>query len=274
MENSIKAKITLGALIFFALWVFMALLVSNVAAEHNVATEENEGPISMCPVTKMSGKIYECKTCHMMRVDENGKLFFGLKPVEPYAHYNASTPSHTTVMESDGKTVVWNFITSIGTAYDVKALYDWLSWHPELKHIVFDIQSPGGSLFGAERIVGLMNELKTKGYIVETRCYGFAASAGFYIFVNGTKGYRFATEYAELMWHELITFSLFSIEGPSDKEDQARVLRHLQDGRNQRIADVTGMTKEEVDEQIKKKELWLYGTQAVEMGVADGLLDR
>ena len=269
-----SAEFLLILLVVFAgAFVFsLVTVVNTVRAEPPGQNKEDEGPKSICPTTLMEGDVYSCMKCHMMRRDKKGRPVFGLKEVATYAELTESAPANTHVIDRDGKPIVWHFLTTI-KAWDVKALYDWLSWHPELRHIVVDIQSPGGSLFEAERIVGLMSELKVKGYTIETRCYGFAASAGFYVFVNGSKGHRYASEYAELMWHELITFSFYDISGPADKEDEAAVLRHLQDGRNERIAAVTNMTKDQLDAKIRKKEFWINGREALKWGVADHLLD-
>ena len=70
-------------------------------------------------------------------------------------------------------------------------------------HLILEVQSPGGSLFEANKIMGLMKQWHVQGKIVETRCYGFALSAGFLVFASGTPGYRKAAGSAELMWHEL-----------------------------------------------------------------------
>ena len=133
-----------------------------------------------------------------------------------------------------------------------------------------EIHSPGGSLFNAQRIVGLMDDYKHWGGKITTKVNGFAASAGFYVFMNGDD--RLVSPTAQLMWHELYTFSFFKISEPSDSEDEARVLRHLQDTVNQWIADRSHLTKDEVDAMVKKKELWVNGLQALENGFATGLI--
>ena len=113
-----------------------------------------------------------------------------------------------------------------------------------------------------------------KGKIIETRCHGFAMSAGFLIFSSGSKGHRLVSQSAEFMWHELLTFKMFAIETPSSTEEQSRILRHLQDTGNEWLSSVSNMTKEEIDDAIHKKEYWLRGSEMVEKGFADGFLGK
>lgn len=217
--------------------------------------ETAEDLSSICPTTLMKT---DCLSCHV-RPD------WKLKEAHPNRIYDL--PAGTNLV--GGK--LYFYLTRIQD-YRVRALYEWLQWHQDIKHVVIEVQSPGGSVFAAKRIVGIMNQMKKEGYIVETHVNGFAASAGFVIFVAGSKGYRLVSPEAELMWHELRTFKFFDVSGPADKEDEADVLRHLQDTQNEWLASRSNMTKEEIDSAIRKKELWLNGAQAVEKGFADGFL--
>ena len=61
----------------------------------------------------------------------------------------------------------------------------------------------------------------------------------------------------------------FKIETPSDKEEAARVLRHLQNIRNDYLATRGKLTKQEIDAKIARKEFWMSGKEAVEFGFAD-----
>ena len=229
-----------------------------VGAEYEAAPkkeEEKKPVVQQCPKTKMTES---CLGCHVIPS-------FKLKESPPDAIFEYPNPD-TKIMGGTG----YFFLDDIDDN-EVIAFFDYISWHPNIKHIVFEVQSPGGSMFRAWRIVGLMDLYKARGYTIETRVHGFAASAGFMIFANGTKGYRFATPTAELMWHELISFTMFDISGPSDKEDQAKVLRHLQDTANNWLVQRSKLTKVDIDEKIRKKELWMNGQQAVEYGIADGM---
>ena len=107
--------------------------------------------------------------------------------------------------------------------------------------------------------------------VIETRVHGFAASAGFIVFVNGTPGHRFASATSELMWHELYTFEFFKVSRPSDVAEENIVLNHLQTTANDFLAKRSNLTAEEWNEKIHFKEFWCNGAEAVKYGLSDGL---
>jgi ATP-dependent protease ClpP protease subunit len=149
----------------------------------------------------------------------------------------------------------------------LKYMYD-----HDIKHVIIELHNPGGSIFEMWRNVGLMNDFKSRGMIIETRTSGLSASAAFVVFVNGTYGYRRVSPNALLMWHEIISAKMFDITTPADKEDEARVLRKFQDIANVFLASRSKLSKDSLDEKIHKKELWLTGTEAVEFGFADNFI--
>ena len=233
---------------------FILMFCVSAFAEQDKSTEKPKQIVQQCPKTKMTES---CLNCHIAPS-------FKLKEEAPDA-----TLDYPTFFMRVLNDVAYLTITDIDDA-QVYKFFDYISWHPQVKHIVLELFSPGGSMFRAWRIVGIMDLYKSKGYIVETRTHGFAASAGFLIFANGSKGYRFATPTAEMMWHELISFKMFDVSGPADKEDEAKVLRHLQDTANNWLVSRSNLDKTEWDSKIRKKEFWMNGKQAVAYGVADG----
>jgi ATP-dependent protease ClpP protease subunit len=245
------------------LFFILALAVGLAYADPYMADDEEEGPKPICPVTQVMGELRDCMECHVVPS-------WKIREVAPYAEMKEALPACCKIVEREGGPAVQYFLTSI-SAYDVSSVADWLAWHPDIKYLVIEIQSPGGSLFDSQRIVGIMDDLKSKGITVETRVYGFAASAGFYISVNGSTGYRYAAPQAQLMWHELISFKMFDVSSPADKEDEAEVLRHLQNTTNSRIASVSNVTLEDLNKMVHKKELWVNGDQALEYGFIDHL---
>ena len=106
--------------------------------------------------------------------------------------------------------------------------------------------------------------------IIETRVHGMAFSAGLIIFANGTKGHRYAAKQSEIMWHELITFAMFKISRPSDIEDEAVILRHLQNTGNHFLAARSNLTVKQWNEKVYKKEFWFTGEEALKIGISDG----
>jgi len=126
-----------------------------------------------------------------------------------------------------------------------------------------------GLWFGALRIIGVFREWQSRGKIIETKCNGFAASAGFMLLAAGNKGYRSANDIALLMWHEIQTFKMFDFGDVSDKEEEAETLRFFQDNNNEWLASVSDMTKQEIDAKIDKLEFWMSGKEAYEFGFVD-----
>jgi len=234
--------------------VFIIFGVGIVSADEDGCKKDEKMKVQECPKTKMQEK---CLFCHIIPS-------FELKEKAPDATFDYPNRSIKII----GK-VGYYYLTDISSG-EVRDFFDYISWH-DINHVIIEIQSPGGSLFEAWRIVGIMDYWKAKGYTVETRVHGYAASAGFLIFANGSKGYRFASETCELMWHELSTFKFFDVAGPADKEDEAKVLRHLQTTANTWLAARSKLTADDWDKRIRKKEFWCNGKQAKdEYGLSDG----
>jgi len=215
-----------------------------------------------CPKTQIVGDATDCLMCHV-------RGNFAVKETLPDAAYDYPNGYMRLVKTKDG--IVGYYILEEILADSIKDFLDYLEWKG-IKKAVIELYSPGGSLFGAWRIIGLMNAAKSRGMVIETRCHGFAASAGFLIFISGSMGHRAVSPQSELMWHELLSFKMFAIETPASSEDEAKILRHLQDTANEYIASRCKLTKEDLDERVKRKEFWLNGKQAFEDGLADKLL--
>ncbi|MFH2074489.1 MAG: ATP-dependent Clp protease proteolytic subunit [Pseudomonadota bacterium] len=209
-----------------------------------------------CPTTTMQRDCLKCHVAGDFRVIETA----------PEAHRVYPNASMRIVGDEAGYFVLTD-IDSKG----IKEYFDYLNWH-KIKRAVIEIHSPGGGLFDAQRIVGIMRHWQSKGIKIETRIFGAAFSAGFYVFTAGDT--RLVDEYSDLMWHEIQTVEGFGfkISTPSDREEAARVLRHLQDIRNAYLVTRGKLSKQEIDEKIAKKEFWMSGADAVKYGFADGFI--
>jgi ATP-dependent protease ClpP protease subunit len=262
----------------FAVLVIVSLAVPVMAEPEKIVREVKEVitggkqvnekfgvEAGVCPKTNVKGEVHSCMRCH---VEKSMKL----KEVLPFEELDLPNGQSHMVIEND-ETVGLFDVRGID-GYVSERLEDFLRYlytnHPKVTKIVMEIQSPGGSLFDAYKTSGIVKLWKSKGFTFETRVHGFAASAGFYLFCLGDV--RLANPHSEGMWHELRTFKMFSLETPSSSEEQSRILRHLQDNANSLIASICKLTKEEVDEKIKKKEWWMTGMEMFELGIATGLL--
>lgn len=233
---------------------------------YNVANAElyekiDETTRSICPKTLMSS---QCMTCHV-------SPDWSIKDGDPHRKYNYPNYDFNFIFDKKGKPVKgFLLFRDVNSASIVQAINYCQRY--DVKHLVIEIFSFGGSLAEAWRAIGVMHHWESQGAIIETRCHGIALSAGFLISASGTKGYRYVSPRAEFMWHELWTIKWISIETPSDKEDEAAVLRHWQDNVNEYLAGISNLTKEELDALIYKREMWVNGRGMVEYGFADKLL--
>lgn len=224
---------------------------------------QDEAPKSICPTTRMAK---ECLECHV-------KGNFAVRETAPDAARVYPTKSMSIVEPAQGPSYGYYLLQEVA-ADEIRAFFSYLDRH-DIGLAVIEVHSPGGSLFQAQRIIGMMETWQARGNLIETRIYGTAMSAGFQIFVAGNR--RLVVPSALLMWHEIQSVKFFfgigiTVETPSDKEEEARVLRFLQDSRNAWLASRSRMSKEELDDKVRRKEFWVDGRKAVEYGFADGFL--
>lgn len=238
--------------------VFLLFSFSLWAADD----DKDKPQLVKCPETTMQR---ECLTCHVAGKMPGTKGRFPVKETTPDA-WRVYPINTMKVVNGEGQL----FFTDVNSQ-EVKEFFDYLDRHG-IKRAVIEIHSPGGALFEAQRIVSLIQYWQASGGMVETRLYGAAFSAGFYVFVSGDN--RLVSPIADLMWHEIQSFSGFGlkIETPSDREEAARILRHLQDVRHFYLATRGKLSKAEIDARVAKKEWWMSGTEAVKLGFADGFI--
>ncbi len=141
-----------------------------------------------------------------------------------------------------------------------------------VKTIIIDLYSHGGSLFDALAMVALIGEEQKSGKIVEIRARGLVASAGLIVMISGTEGHRFIDRHSLVMFHELSSFKLFAVETPSDKEEEAKIFRMIQNKVNSYIESRSKMSQADLCERIKKKEFWMDAETSVKYGFADEII--
>ena len=264
MKASIISILTAVAVCVMVLGLQPAGTIARGNEYYGYSELEKEPPQVGCPVTLITDND-KCMKCHVLVQGGNG-VEFGLKEIDPYAKYEF--PPSTKVVE--GK--LHHYLVYVNSS-DIEQLFHFVIRHPEFgKHIVIEVDSFGGGIFEAWRIKAFFTELESRGYIVETRTRGVAMSAGFIIFVSGTKGYRFVDQNSEFMLHELWSIEWPKVATPSDKEQEAKIYRHLQDNINDWVSTRGSLTKDDIDKRIKYEEMWVVGAEMVELKFADGFL--
>jgi len=239
-------------------------------AEIKTVTTDRDEEKPGCPTTKITDNAL-CFRCHVVKKEED-KAKWGLKEIDPNEQYVYPIFSGFYFsLDENGKRVANLLLREIDSE-QIEKTFKYLAWHPEIKHINIELHNPGGSMLDMWRIVGLMDSWKTEGKTISTKCNGFAASAAFVLFVNGTPGMRLVHPNAFLMWHEVMSFKMFALTTPSSSEDEAHMLRKFQDNANKWLSERSKLTKEEVDTLVHKKELWMTGYDAVTFGFADGFV--
>lgn len=142
-----------------------------------------------------------------------------------------------------------------------------------INHIVMELFTPGGSVMAAWRMVGYMQDRIDQGWTIETKVYGFCASAGFLLALSGSPGKRSGFAHGHFMWHEAWFMSGMQIETPSSTEVKRDMMRHIQDNANDWIASRTKLSPDEIHDAITgEKMFWMTGKTALEKGVIDHLI--
>lgn len=221
-----------------------------------------------CPVKDYlaADDVEQCFKCH-------AKGTFEVKAVNPLGKYELPNEDNVRLVDEDGELTLCYLIKLIDDEA-VRKLVSWLQWHPEINNFRLECHSPGGSLMDAWRIVGIIEQWKAEDEKrkVETEVHGFAASAGFLIFLVGDV--RSAAPTAELMWHELsVSGAGYSTSSPSSSTEAARILVHLQKTATSYLVSKCNLTELEITESVKDgRELWVNGREALKFGIATRVL--
>jgi len=133
--------------------------------------------------------------------------------------------------------------------------------------IHFYINSPGGSVTSTLAIYDTMQFIDCK---VATYCVGLAASGGAILVAGGEKGKRFALKHSKIMIHQ----PYGQVGGQvSDIEIQADDIIATRELLNEILAGHTGQPIERVAKDTER-DRYMTGTQAVEYGLVDEVLEK
>ena len=129
------------------------------------------------------------------------------------------------------------------------------------------INSPGGSVLDG---LGLIDTINFIPCDVSTTCIGMAASMGAVLLSNGAKGKRFVLPHSRVMIHQVSS----GMKGVlADMEIELEQTRKCKNDVYKILADNTGKSFEEM-ERLCDRNNWFIGHEAVELGIADKVLEK
>lgn len=138
----------------------------------------------------------------------------------------------------------------------------------ERESITIRINSYGGYCYELWSIIGVVESLKQRGYIINTVCMGKAMSCGFILFCAGVnrKMYKCST----LMYHSVSSGAYGKV---SELEDNLKETQRLNDMAKEYVVANTNITMEKLEEMDKFKMDWYMGSdEALSLGVATEIL--
>jgi ATP-dependent Clp protease protease subunit len=134
------------------------------------------------------------------------------------------------------------------------------------KDIYLYINSPGGSVNDGLGIYDTMNHIRPD---VCTICYGFAASMGAFLLGAGAKGKRSSLPSSRIMIHQ----PSGGAQGQAvDIEIQAKEILYTKQQINQRMANYTGQSIQQIEEDTER-DFYMSAQEAVEYGLIDQVID-
>ena len=138
--------------------------------------------------------------------------------------------------------------------------------NPE-KDIAMYINSPGGVLTSGLAIYDTMQYIRPD---VQTLCIGQAASMGSLLLCAGAKGKRFALPHARIMVHQ----PMGGFQGQAtDIEIHAREILDTRKRLNEIYVLHTGQPIDAIEKALERDN-FLSGTEAVEFGIVDEVVDK
>ena len=138
--------------------------------------------------------------------------------------------------------------------------------NPE-KDIAMYINSPGGVVTSGLAIYDTMQYIRPE---VQTLCIGQAASMGSLLLCAGAKGKRFALPHARIMVHQ----PMGGFQGQAtDIEIHAKEILDTRKRLNEIYVQHTGQPIEAIESALERDN-FLSGTDAVEFGIVDEVVDK
>lgn len=143
----------------------------------------------------------------------------------------------------------------------------YLESEDDTKDIWLYINSPGGSVTAGMAVYDTMQLVNCD---VGTICMGLGASMGQFLLCAGAKNKRYSLPHARIMMHQ----PSGGFQGQaSDIKIQAEQMIYVKRIMAERIAEHTGQTVEQVEED-SERDRWFTAEQAKEYGIVDDVVQR
>lgn len=134
--------------------------------------------------------------------------------------------------------------------------------------ITVRISSYGGYCYDLWSAINVIENLKKKGYIINTVCMGKAMSCGIILLLSGTN--RYVYPYSTLMYHSVSSGTYGKIQ---DMKESIYETDRLNEMAKEYVLEKTNITKENLDEVDKcKKDWYINSEEALKLGIATQIL--
>jgi len=136
-----------------------------------------------------------------------------------------------------------------------------------MEDVTMIVDSFGGHVDSMFAITDMMEIMP---FDIRTICIGKAMSAGAFIFTCGTKGKRFMTRKAQLMYHQIssCTWGTFA-----DIEIEIEAVKRMQKLMVDEIAAKSNMNAKTV-KQLIDRDAYVYPKTAIKLGLCDDIIKR
>lgn len=124
------------------------------------------------------------------------------------------------------------------------------------------INSPGGEVYSCFGLLDVMQQLIDKGYIIETKTIGLAASAAAMILMCGSKGYRSCTKHSRVMVHQPSSGTFGTVTDMKNDVDECLAIKE----------DLNNIVSEKASADLvpmMERDKWLNAEQALQYGIID-----
>lgn len=136
--------------------------------------------------------------------------------------------------------------------------------------LTVDISSIGGDITTGREIMGAIERVKLAGIPVATRCLSFAYSMGAVLFLQGTKGMRKLSEFAEIMVHEAAGVGFGK---PNEIRKAADTVEEMGNNLLTYVLSGNDSNKDEIVEAFKTERM-IGAADAIRLGLADGYVEK